>query len=291
MLTILCDFIAAVVYVSDDSESAPVFDRLYRAILRFILFLAHDFPDFLANSAPEIVVLIPTLFSQLRNIILSVSPSSIIIPVTAIPFLDVPGIDIFTGLQQPLRMLVDQLGFAEIIRSGEFPLEVVTQLMRPGRNGCLTSFMVFLANSTVPQTTAAQILSSVENLHGFVIIVQLLEKTNGNPDSILAVVNALVDQLRFPSRATLFFMRVLLTLFKMERGKSVSGLELNELILRAVMERAVTPRPHPWGLQMFVREVIENPEYGLWSCPFVVNSQVIQTFLTATSTAFGVNKV
>jgi CCR4-NOT transcription complex subunit 1 len=284
MMTILCDFLSAVVYVAGNFS---VFDRLYKAILRFILFLAHDFPDFLSDYALEIVVLIPTSLTQLRNIVLSVCPSSVILPVPSKVFPDTSGIDIFSSVQQPLKNLVEQLGFAEIIENGDFSIEAVNQLLKPESGAGLTAFMTFLGNEMASKMDVSEIIDDMENHSAYGIILRLLEKTNGNPEVILLVINGLLDQLRFPCRVTVFFLKILLILFKMENGK----LEISELILRAVMERAVTPRPHPWGLQVFVREVIENPEVGLWDCPFVIGSDVVRRFLEATAAAFGLNKV
>jgi CCR4-NOT transcription complex subunit 1 len=275
MMTILCDFLSAVVYVAGNTT---VFDRLYKAILRFILFLAHDFPDFVSDCALEIVVLIPTNLSQLRNIVLSVCPSSVTVP---IPTLLGHEIDVFFLVQQPLKTLVEQLNFSEIIANKDLNTETVNQLLKPEGGAGLTAFMTFLGNEMCSEVN----IDELENHPSYEIILKLLDKASGNPELILSTVNGMLDQLRFPCRITNFFLKILLILFKKEKGK----LEISELILRAVMERAVTPRPHPWGLQVFVREVIENPELGLWECPFVIGSDVIRRFLEAT--AFGLNKV
>ena len=55
-------------YISgaDLSDSAGV---MYKGLLRFMMLLLHDFPEFLAEYAPTLVAVIPSPAVQLRNLV------------------------------------------------------------------------------------------------------------------------------------------------------------------------------------------------------------------------------
>ena len=66
---------------TDDGQNQHplVFQTLYRALLRFILILSHDFPDFMYSSSLTLVKFLPLEFTQARNIILSAAPKNMVI--------------------------------------------------------------------------------------------------------------------------------------------------------------------------------------------------------------------
>ncbi|KAK8844915.1 hypothetical protein M9Y10_021088 [Tritrichomonas musculus] len=71
------DFAASVGYLVG-SHDPNVFQIVYKAFLRLSLILSHDFPDFIASIAITSVALLPPGFIQLRNILLSVAPRSVL---------------------------------------------------------------------------------------------------------------------------------------------------------------------------------------------------------------------
>jgi hypothetical protein len=83
MMTMICDFIVAV-GLPNESASQAVFNRLRCGPLPFLLIIAHDFPPFVATVAPESVTVLPQLFLQVRNLVLSRQPAGIqTVPVLA----------------------------------------------------------------------------------------------------------------------------------------------------------------------------------------------------------------
>jgi CCR4-NOT transcription complex subunit 1 len=166
--------------------------------------------------------------------------------------------------------------------------DLVPKLKR-NANAAFSAFVVFLANTLVGQLSSAQITTAVQSTHPFYLISNLIEELSDSPDLLLRLVNALIDQLRFPSRVTVFFVHTILTLFnvQLKNSKAVLGIGLNELILRALLERAVTPAPHPAGLKACLKELFEGQKVNIWNLEFVAKSEVVLRFLKATATAFG----
>jgi len=76
--------------------------------------------------------------------------------------------------------------------------------------------------------------------------------------------NALANQLRFPSSHTHYFSLVILYLFAHSNTEVVQ-----EQITRVLLERLVVNRPHPWGLLVTFIELIKNPLYKFWQHEFV----------------------
>ena len=279
MVTIVCDFICAVTYTCEMNPST-VFQRLYQAFLRFIVILCHDYPDFVASSAPELVILIPSNFTQLHNIILSATPSTVsVTPVeVAIKSIDdVPGIDTFVPSQQPLKSLTEELHFADVANKEHVFSALATQLARRCSTGVIASFVIYITNQQLHGLSLKQ--TTAESTHIYFVLVNLIENLEKNPEATSVLVNVMVDQLTYQSRTTLFFFKALLTLFKSSHEVS-PGFGLNELILRTVLERIMTPPPRPWGLELFIRELFVDPEINLWDRPFVKGSEPVKKLLT-----------
>jgi CCR4-NOT transcription complex subunit 1 len=77
------------------------------------------------------------------------------------------------------------------------------------------------------------------------------------------VLNAIANQLRYPSSHTHYFSCVMLFLFS--ESKSVA---VKEQVTRVLLERLIVYRPHPWGLLVTFIELIKNQRYGFWNYPF-----------------------
>ena len=75
--------------------------------------------------------------------------------------------------------------------------------------------------------------------------------------------NAIANQLRFPSSHTHYFSCVMLFLFSESKNVAVK-----EQVTRVLLERLILHRPHPWGLLITFIELIKNQRYGFWTYPF-----------------------
>merc|ERR1719245_441508 len=75
--------------------------------------------------------------------------------------------------------------------------------------------------------------------------------------------NALSNQLRYPSSHTHYFSCVILFLFSEGKDEGV-----REQVTRVLLERLIVHRPHPWGLLITFIELIKNQRYQFWSHPF-----------------------
>ena len=298
MTILLLDYALSVTYTVDTNPT-EVFDFIYKSLLRFILVLVHDFSDFIVAIVPEITSIISPTFTQVRNILLSAYPSDVtLVPIsTAIKELSktpstnnmreldkIPGIENFVPIPIPQKHLVNELQFENAIKGESAFTELASQLDKQQINGAIASFVIFVTNVLLPQSDASQILSpQFSSNNVYFIITELIKKLNA--EATQALVNVLIDQLRFPSKATLFFYKTVLTLLQPE-VKHQAPIQLDELIVTSVMQRAVTPPPHPWGLRLLIREMMTNKEIKLFDRQFVQKSDEIKNFLNATLEIF-----
>jgi len=103
------------------------------------------------------------------------------------------------------------------------------------------------------------------------------------------LLNALTAQLRYPNAHTLFFTRFLLSIYDNPPSTTVNNTSTNattmnnnnneilrEQLCRALLERIIVHRPHPWGILITLAELVRNPTYNLSSHSFVHSSPEVE---------------
>ncbi|KAJ2399147.1 CCR4-NOT core subunit cdc39 [Coemansia sp. RSA 2559] len=96
-----------------------------------------------------------------------------------------------------------------------------------------------------------------------------------DPEGRYLIVNAIANQLRFPSSHTYLCSRMVLALF------SKSEESVRECIGRVLVERILVNRPFPWGLLVTLIEILRNPYYAFWNHEFTRRSPQIVEILSA----------
>ncbi|RMZ53881.1 hypothetical protein APUTEX25_005627, partial [Auxenochlorella protothecoides] len=84
-----------------------------------------------------------------------------------------------------------------------------------------------------------------------------------DPPACGALLDALANQLRYPSAHTAAFSVALLGLFARAPREAVA-----EQLTRVLLERLIATRPHPWGLLVTFIELLKDPRYDFWSHAF-----------------------
>ncbi len=273
---------------------------LYKGTLRILLVLLHDFPSFLCDFHFSFCDVIPTTCIQMRNLILAAFPRNMCLPDPFTPNLKV---DILPDIKNPPRISSDVLAvlkqssatflplnqylrdrepkslFDLIIRSLSFrhscntPQEVASMVRRAG-----TQFNVPLINSLVIYLGQEGILhaarqaelglsstSDFQNNSYMDVFDNLI--TNLDAEGRYYVLNAIVNQLRYPNTHTHYFSCVLQYLFL--RAKQGGQDIIMEQITRVLLERLIVHRPHPWGLLITFIELIKNSRYDFWNQKFI----------------------
>jgi CCR4-NOT transcription complex subunit 1 len=96
------------------------------------------------------------------------------------------------------------------------------------------------------------------------ILRSLLERFNS--EGRYHVINACVNQLRFPNAHTHFFSLALQHLFAHPCPHQE---HVQEGITRVLVERLIISRPHPWGLLITFFDIVKDRSNGFWEKPFI----------------------
>ncbi len=281
---------AAVSYVSELLKQpivAPLAKDLYRGVLRILVILHHDFPEFLAENHYRLCNIIPSHCSQLRNLVLSAYPSSI--PILPDPFTSglkvdrleeirkLPKIsgDIVAALQRGnIKNLVDRS-----LRGGDISEDTVTYIanvaVKPTSQRTTGPIVdVALLHSLVLYVGGEAIASACQrggpsftddSLHA-VLMAKLSRQLH--PEARYHFLSAIADQLRYPNNHTHYFSHALLHLFGSDLADQQES-DVRQQITRVLLERLIVHRPHPWGLIITLLELIKNPAYTFWELPFI----------------------
>ena len=283
--------------------------ELYRGVLRILLILHHDFPEFLAENHYRLCNTIPPHCTQLRNLVLSAYPSSI---------LELP--DPFTA-----GLKVDRLD--EIRKAPTIAGDIIAPLRHKNLYGIIHNSLRIsedsLRNSEILDENVHKIVVAVSGeagdstrssldpsvLHAMVLhigqtAISATGAKNGpsfNPESVQATLlsklakeldaearydflGAIVNQLRYPNSHTHFFSYALLHLFGSDMADQQES-DVRQQITRVLLERLIAHRPHPWGLIITLLELLKNPTYMFWDLPFIkANPEVRSAIYTQVPT-------
>ena len=276
---------------------------MYHAIMRLLLVLMHDFPEFLVEFYHTISTAIPQNCLQLRNIVLAAFPHS-----------EAPLPDVYKPLDQQvgnmqrfptvrsdyvaalsagnIRAAIDQH-----VRSSNPPAQAIVAELKnriaiksigpDGQttvtwNHTLLHAAIFYLGTTSISRIAAQrgIVEFDPKAPEVAILTNLAFALDAEGESLAALrpiannsgqynmISVIADQLRYPSAHTFFFISFLLFLFGTSSHTEVPN-SIPERVARVILERILAARPHPWGLVVAFVELLENEQIGFWKQPFV----------------------
>ena len=241
--------------------------KLYKGMLRVLLVLLHDFPEFLSEYHVSFCDAIPSTCVQLRNLILSAFPRSMRLPD---PFTKSLNVETLPEMNQSPKILADYanaLGnmkkrldnYLVTKQPAEFPALIPQALASGGNyNVTLISVLTLYVGSKDIEIPTGGHFHPPPAMEIFNVLMHSLDAEGRHH-----VLNAMANQLRYPNSHTRYFMRLILTLFA-----EADNEYLQEQITRVLLERLIVHRPHPWGLLITFIELIKNPRFAFWQRPF-----------------------
>lgn len=266
---------------------SPLALDLYRGLLRIMLVLHHDFPEFLAEAHFTLCNAIPPHATQLLNLTLSAAPLSF----RDLPSPFVSGLK-FDRLEEIRRSPRISPDFLAILHDTKLQ-RVMDAALTPG-NLSQDQVMQIVALLSIKEGDNVKV--DTQLMHAIIIYIGTVAiNTQGHrgtsafvsdsPPAILLqrlfnessastrfhLIGAIVNQLRWPNAHTQFFAYATLHLFGTE-GANVEGWDQRQQIFAVLLERLHVVLPHPWGLVVVMLEILKNPAYGFWHLPFVKNS-------------------
>lgn len=279
-------------------EKHDVLSVVQKAIFRIFVATAHDAPEFVSSCHYQLVPAVPPNYTQLRNIILAAAPTDVqaqtINPYAAlkyevdkmpgceyIPYLHCQPVDdlLKCGLKKPVDnfLRIPAPALMRAIYSGiklNHPKETTQYGLET------VNFNVKLVEAVVIHTGLAVESDRTPSQSGFnsksaqvTLLVDLLNY--GNVEFRYHMICSVVDQLRFPSVTTQWFLSVAVYLMTTESAWNSASVyaEMQELWLRVLLERLVASKPHPWGLTVLVVFLLGSQEVDILALPCVQNAE------------------
>lgn len=260
---------------------------LFRGALRILLVILKDFPEFLVEHYIGLCAAIPAHCIQLRNVVLCAFPRGMALrpeieSLSELPplpeFHVVPeirtdyarflveakirdAIDSYTRFNQPeLAVILPEVRsrVAISVSSADGTPSVTYNLT------LLYSLTLYLGSSAVQRSIdqRGQVIFDPQAPE-VLLLTSLAASLDGEGQHNL--INSVVNQLRFPSAHTFFFMLYILHLFTSAPRDG----QIPERITRVLLERVIAQRPHPWGLTTTFSELLHNEKLGFWTFPWV----------------------
>jgi len=254
------------------TELTEAMKHLYKEVLRVLLVLLHDFPAFLAGYHLSFCNVIPENCVQLRNLILSAFPRGMSLPDPFTPSLK---IDLLPDIQKCPIVLCNVTGSLGSFRGDidnflkthqpEIILHrLLPSLYREGSNEHdvhrVNAIVLYVGIQAMRRFQNPMISYYLANTPEMEILQKLMDF---NDRGRYISLNAIANQLRYPSSHTYYYSCVMLFLFSEAKDDGV-----REQITRVLLERLIVHRPHPWGLLITFIELIKNQGYQFWSYPF-----------------------
>lgn len=267
---LLIDYLLFLEPYMNIGEMTPPVKKLYEGSLRVFLVLLHDFPSFLAGYYLSFCNVIPASCVQLRNLILSASPKGMKPPDPFTPNLK---IDLLPEIGQSPVILSNVVGPIEGFRSHldaflkdaqrrDFLSALPSLLTKEGSTEIdfpkVSSLVLYVGIHALARLQNTQI--SLSRTPEMEVLQKLMEFDDKGRYHCL---NAIANQLRYPSSHTHYFSCVMLYIFSESKNVAVK-----EQVTRVLLERLILHRPHPWGLLITFIELIKNQRYGFWNYPF-----------------------
>ena len=291
-----CEIMQALLsYIGEQLKAANisyVAKDLYKGVLRILLILHHDFPEFVAENHFQFCNVIPAHCAQLRNLVLSAYPSSF--HKLPDPFREglkverleemreIPKIagDIAAPLEEAnIKNVVDT-----VLQSDNASDTVVQQLcdavLNPDTKDTALFYVpinvdVVLVNALVlyigqqaveEHASKSNTRSAFENSTHAALLERLAQTMN--PESRYYFLSAMANQLRYPNSHTYFFSFTILRLFGVDYPEQDDS-DIRQQIIRVLLERLIVHRPHPWGLIITLQELLQNRSYSFFRLPFI----------------------
>lgn len=274
---------ASISYVTKD---------LYKGVLRILLILHHDYPEFVAENHFQFCNVIPAHCAQLRNLVLSAYPSSF--QKLPDPFREglkverleemreAPKIagDIAAPLQRAnIKSVVDvslhngnasEASIQQICEAIYSPVTKETGLFYTPINVdvvLLNALVLYIGQAAISTSASkGSTRAAFDNSPHSALLERLAKALR--PEGRYYFLSAMANQLRYPNSHTYFFSFAILRLFGAENSdQDESG--IRQQIIRVLLERLIVHRPHPWGLIIALQELLQNRNYTFFHLPFI----------------------
>ncbi|KAL4780206.1 CCR4-Not complex component, Not1-domain-containing protein [Aspergillus varians] len=282
-------------YIGDQLKPATislVAKDLYRGVLRILLILHHDFPEFVAENHFQFCNVIPAHCAQLRNLVLSAYPSSF--QKLPDPFREGLKVERLEEMREAPRIAGDTAGPLErasiksvvdnALQGNSVPDSTIQQICAAIYSAdskesglfyapinvnvvLLNALALYIGQGAASANASKGNVGAAFESSPHSALLQKLAKTL-QPEARYYLLSAMANQLRYPNSHTYFFSFAILRLFGTDYVEQDES-DIRQQIIRVLLERLIVHRPHPWGLIITLQELLQNKGYAFFQLPFI----------------------
>ncbi|KAI6083663.1 Not1-domain-containing protein [Hypoxylon rubiginosum] len=266
-------------HVSGHMKAIDVTDVVkdfYRAVVKLLVILAHDFSDYIWASASQLCLSISPHCTQLRNIVLNCGPRSEVGDlVTQDSQLDaayslsyLQKVGMLEILEQLVQAPPSEDAIAHLTHAiskgnvsdttyGNVPVGVDQKL--------IDGVVAFIGNYAVSKAPQERPLFApgAPDIATLSLLVHELQ-----PQARYFLLNSIIDRLRHYSPTTEYFSCIVFEMF----GQDIDDPEeadIRQQIVRVFLERIAGFWPQPWGLMMVIVELVSKDKFHFFDQPFI----------------------
>ncbi|TVY75660.1 General negative regulator of transcription subunit [Lachnellula suecica] len=268
----------------------PVAKEIYRGVLKFVVVLQHDFPEFVAANHSRLIAHLPSHCVQLQNLILEAKPS---------PYLKAPD-PLQPGLKidriNEVRESPDNMNDVETPLRQSGLLDILEQALQSGPSEDAVAHIAHAVQRQngrqtgpgfVPINVDRKLVDSLVVYTGMHAITKAAQSgsptfVQASPDAALLsmlshelspearyyFLSSIIDQLRFPNAHTHYFTQAILEIFGTDLNDQEES-DIREQIIRILLERMIGQWPQPWGVVVAIQEIVKNERYMFFELPFI----------------------
>lgn len=299
LMLLLIDLLKFLDKYTDKNEVSNAISVVYKGALRVFLGISNDMPEFLIENHLELMNNLPPTYFQLKNVILSAIPKKMMLPNPYDPTLSLEDI---AACKEPPKVFYDLIAeFSTLkkpvdnylrIPSNSLLKTIISNTYRNEyelKNGIgydylsvdnnIVRAIVVHVGIEVGSEYQRMSSSAVFNTKSayYTLLFNLIH--DGTVELQYQVIEAMVEQLRYPNVHTYWFIFALRNMFVSEEwGDQL--LEVQEIILRNLLERIIVNRPHTWGISVIFTQLITSKEINLLDLPFVKNLPEVRNLLS-----------
>ncbi|EHL03154.1 putative General negative regulator of transcription subunit 1 [Glarea lozoyensis 74030] len=269
---------------------AEMTKRVYGGVLKILVVLQHDFPDFVSANHSRLCAKIPSHCIQLHNLILNANPVRFQkMPDPLQPGLKVDRIEEMRTSPQIVtnaEEILAQSDLLELLNKSiqQGPSEdVVAQIShtiqrKRGRQSSLgftpinvdrrliEALIIHVGMQAIAKAEAKDAPTFAINTSDTALFKMLVHELQ--PEARYYFLSSMVDQLRYPNSHTHYFSQALLNLFGSDMNDQEES-DIRQQITRVLLERLAGQWPQPWGLIVTIHELVKNDQYMFFELPFI----------------------
>ncbi|KAF4550963.1 Not1-like protein [Elsinoe fawcettii] len=294
---LVCTALSYLGDLKDVIETSAAAQDMYRATLRILCIIQHDYPEFLAENHLFLNSSISDTMIQLHNVVNCANPSSVqdlpdpFTPGLKINRLDQVRTNPTTSVdsdeiisQAGLRPLIDRLlngkeasgaDITELLNALALP-KALTDILPANTHRTLLSNALMLHLGTTATIASSTFSASAPQAK---LLEHLFEASPS--EQRYNLISAMANQIRFPSSHTHYFSTAMLHLF------TVASEDVQQQLARVLVERLLVARPHPWGLIITILELIKNGRYNIFEKDWMKSAPEVQRMLLSIAHAQG----